>query len=676
MDKRSILGLVLIAVVMIVFSFLNKDNEDDKKKSSKDKKKNKAKSAEVTEELESDTLKVEEHKPELAVEVEGIDSASYKNAYKAVTADSTFMADNDSLAIDSAIQVKYEEYVAIVKESNAKLEEEAALKEKRADYGDFYVAVEGEEKEYILENDYMRITFSSQGAQVKKVELKEYRSYHSYMNDEKEPLILMDSTNRFAFNVIDDVSEDGFDFWTDELYFESEGAKDNSIKFTAKAENGKEISFSYEITNDYEVKQSISSDGMPSTAEFDRLKWEMKALHNEKSKSQENQVAGVFYKYTEDSRDMLSEMSDDDEEIEADLDWIAYKQAFFSVILISEGDIEKGGKMKHTLIENEDNPYIKKYATTFKNPGVNVNSTQTYTWYMGPNDYDNLAAYDLGMHKVVNHGWKIFGWINRNFFLPLYQWLDGMGMNQGLIILFMTIIVRLITTPLVFRNYRSSAKMRLLKPEIEEIGKKFPNPEDAMKKQQATMALYRSTGVNPIAGCLPMLIQMPILFAMFRLVPTLTELRQESFLWAEDMSSYDQIISWSAHIPLLSDFYGNHVSLFTLLMAGATLVYTLMNMNQTPTQPGMPNMKVIMYLFPVMMIFFFNKYAAGLSYYYFLSSLLSMGVMLVIKNYFIDEEKLMAQIQENKKKPKKKSRFQQRMEEMQRQQAKKTGKKR
>ena len=637
MDRNSIIGLVLIAGILVMFTLFNRPDEDEKKSKSN----------------------TEQTKPTISAES---DDTLTENT----TADSLISETVDTISNSTTIDT------ALVNAADSLIRAREDQDKRNAminRYGDFYTAINGTDSCYLLENDFLRMVVCNKGAVIKRVELKEYMSYQAYdagKSSSNDPLILIDSTNHFAFDIIE--PDQGRQYSSDDLYFNSVKLTDSAVVFTAEGQNNKSITIAYRITDDYEVKMRLSSSGLPSNTIMDNLVWEQKARTNEKSRDSENQVAGVFYQYQNDSRDLLTEGTDDEEEIEAPLTWIAFKQSFFSSVLILDGKFSEGGSMMHRIYEDGD--YLKKYKANFKNPGLSPNTQTELTWYFGPNDYDRLAAYDNGMERILNHGWKIFGWINRNFFLPLFEWLHGFGMGSGLIILLMTLIIRFITMPLVFRNYRSSAKMKLLKPEIEEIAKKFPDQKDAMKKQQATMALYRSTGVNPLAGCVPMLIQMPILFAMFRLVPTLLDLRQESFLWADDLSSYDAIVEWSGHITLLSDFYGNHVSLFTLLMAGATLGYTLVNMNQVnPTQPGMPNMKFIMYLFPIMMIFFFNKYSSGLSYYYFLSSLFSMGVMFIIKRYFIDEAKLRAKLDENKKKPKKKSRFQQRLEEMQKQQA-------
>jgi YidC/Oxa1 family membrane protein insertase len=291
-------------------------------------------------------------------------------------------------------------------------------------------------------------------------------------------------------------------------------------------------------------------------------------------------------------------------------------------------------------------------------------------WFFGPNDYETLKAYNQGYDDILNFGWGLFRWINLYAVQPLFNILSSTGMSLGIAILMLTLILKFVLMPIQWKMYVSSAKMRILKPEIDELNAKYPEKEDAMKKQMEMMTLYRESGASPLAGCLPMLIQMPILLAVFRFFPSAFELRQKPFLWAEDLSSYDSIWDFGVHIwP-----YGDHVSLFTLLMAGTTLLYTYMNSGnmQQPQQPGMPNMKVIMYVFPIMMIFFFNNYSAGLSYYYFISTLVSIIIMLLIKQFFVDEEKLKVKMAERKAnvsakdgKVKKKSKFQERLEQMQ-----------
>jgi YidC/Oxa1 family membrane protein insertase len=304
-----------------------------------------------------------------------------------------------------------------------------------------------------------------------------------------------------------------------------------------------------------------------------------------------------------------------------------------------------------------------------------ANGSAKMKWYFGPNDYDLLASYENGSEDIINLGWGLFRWINVYAIQPTFNWLATHGLNLGLTILLLTLIIKLVLTPIQWKMYASSAKMRILKPEIEKINEKYPDKSDAMKKQMETMTLYRESGASPLSGCVPMLIQMPILFAVFRFFPSSFTLRQEGFLWAEDLSSFDSILDLSFHIPL----YGSHVSLFTLLMALTTLFYTTLNSGnmQQPSQPGMPNMKIIMYFFPFMMIFFFNNYASGLSYYYFVSTLISILTMLAIKKFFVDEDKLKAKMsskkesKQGKEGKKGKSKFQERLEQMQKAQQEK-----
>jgi len=281
-------------------------------------------------------------------------------------------------------------------------------------------------------------------------------------------------------------------------------------------------------------------------------------------------------------------------------------------------------------------------------------------FYFGPNHFNTLKAHDLKLEEQIPLGWAIFGWINRFIVIPVFNYLDARNLSYGLIILILTVMLKLVLFPIAFKTYVSQARMRVLKPDVEELNKKFPKKEDAMKKQQATMALYKKAGVNPMAGCVPMLLQFPFLIAMFRFFPSSFELRQEGFLWADDLSSYDSILD----LPFTIPWYGDHVSLFTLLMAGSTIIYTRMNSQMMNTgAQQMPGMKTMLYIMPVMLLFIFNSFASGLSYYYFLANVITFGQMYAFR-FMIDEEKIHKKIEENKKKPVKKSSFQKRLEDM------------
>jgi YidC/Oxa1 family membrane protein insertase len=396
--------------------------------------------------------------------------------------------------------------------------------------------------------------------------------------------------------------------------------------------------------------------------------------------SEQRRVSTVCYNYKDEGFSYLSEVSGDSEKAEDDIEWVNFKQSYFSSFLHPERPFAKSGSRMAigTFGEGskEDGMYIKKYKAKMNLGFSNTDDASLHMdWYFGPNDYDVLASYDAEYDEVLNYGWGIFRWINLYAVQPLFNLLQSWGLAIGIAILLLTIVLKLALMPIQWKMYTSSAKMRILKPEIDELNKKYPEKEDAMKKQQEMMTLYRESGASPLAGCVPMLIQMPILLAVFRFFPSTFDLRQKSFLWAEDLSSYDSVATLGFEIP----FYGDHVSLFTLLMAGTTLIYTMINQSNmtTPQQPGMPNMKYIMYFFPIMMIFFFNNYSSGLSYYYFISTLSSILIMIAIKKFFVDEEKLKAKMvarkassqADNGGKGKKKSKFQERLEQMQKAQA-------
>ncbi|MGM0613874.1 MAG: membrane protein insertase YidC, partial [Bacteroidota bacterium] len=354
-------------------------------------------------------------------------------------------------------------------------------------------------------------------------------------------------------------------------------------------------------------------------------------------------------------------------------EWLSFKQRFFNSMLWSkDNSIESADLKTVTQVEDPD-PSLHYLKTMEAELSVNYKSardnTAQFAFYFGPNEYPRLNKHKLDMEQMIPLGWGFFllNWINRFAVIPVFNYLEGFNFNYGIIILILTILLKLLLFPIAYKTYMSSAKMRVLKPEIEEINKKYPKKDEAMKKQQATMALYKKAGVNPMAGCLPMLLQLPILIAMFRFFPSSIELRGESFLWASDLSTYDSILSLPFSIP----FYGDHVSLFTLLMAISTVLYTWVNQQNMNTGQQMPGMKTMMYLMPVMLLFIFNNYASGLSYYYFLANVITFIQMIVIRNFIVDEDAIRAKIQANKKKPVKKSKFQQRLEEAQKQQKKK-----
>lgn len=536
-----------------------------------------------------------------------------------------------------------------------------------------------------LENEKLIIDFSTKGGKVAAVYLKEFESYNHYAQKtkkEKKGKLESTITPLRLFADGDAVNEliiplDGKKIKTGDYAFTVVAKSDKSIIFELDLGDGRKIQNDYTLKADaYDIDYKINIEGFGGDVNPKNIlfNWETSYRRTERLFSEQRRVSTVCYNYDKEGFSYLSEMGDDDETAEDDLEWIAFKQSYFSSFIRPEGGFAKEGsrlKVKNYGEGHEKEwTHLKDFSAT---TGLNISDVNKASvkmnWFFGPNDYEVLKSYKSGYDDILNFGWGLFRWINLYAVQPVFNFLIEMGMGIGIAILMLTLILKLVLMPVQWKMYVSSAKMRILKPEIDELNAKYPNKEDAMKKQMDMMTLYRESGASPLAGCLPMLIQMPILLAVFRFFPSAFELRQKPFLWAEDLSSYDSIWDFGVNIwP-----YGDHVSLFTLLMAGTTLLYTHLNSGnmQQPQQPGMPNMKVIMYIFPFLMIFFFNNYSSGLSYYYFISTLVSILIMVAIKKFFVDEEKLKLKMAARKAassgnpKEKKKSKFQERLEQMQ-----------
>ena len=512
-------------------------------------------------------------------------------------------------------------------------------------------------KEYTLENEDLKVKISSRGANLILVNLKNYTNYL------KLPLNLITDNNHTINTIIK--SRMGLTLETKNIFFKEikfiNTENEKSLLLSAKIDDIRYIQFKYTLPkNGFKLNLEIKTEGFEDILSSDNIKfnWQKELFRNSKSIDYENRYTQLTYAYEDDKTDNLS-LSGEDKETEYDIRWISYRQHFFSSILIPEKVIDKVtfSSFDITADENLDNKYTKRLNTAFEIPKTNGNILSNMDFYFGPTDYQILKSYGNKLETSVPLGWGIFGWINRFIFLPLFSFLASF-FPYGISIIILTIIVRLAMSPVVYKSYVSQIKMKTLKPEIEEITAKHKN--NAVKKQQETMALYSKAGVNPMSGCIPALIQLPIFYALFTFFPVAFELRQKSFLWAEDLSSYDSIFELPFSIP----FYGDHVSLFPILASVAIFVYTLMTTGQQtmPQQEGMPNMKFIIYMMPLMMLFFFNNYASGLSLYYFVSNTLTIILMLVIKNFIIKEDRIRAQIAENKKKPRKKGGFSERLQ--------------
>ena len=499
-----------------------------------------------------------------------------------------------------------------------------------------------------LENEKLIVYFNTKGGQVASVYLKGFKSYADFAAKKDKPLCLFrdgDAKNQLVIP-----AKKGKIYTSNYLFSIVEKTK-NAITFELALPDGK-VQQHYALNADkFDLDYSIKLDGLQNIAKENILfNWQTSYRKTERLFSEQRRVSTICYEEKNEGYNYLSEAGSDFQQAEDDINWVAYKQSYFSSILKPEKAFRKSGSKMfvHTYKTEEKKvaTHLKDFSSSFS-PEF-VNNELNFSWYFGPNDYAILKSYHSNYDDIMNFGWGLFRWINLYAVQPIFSALVDNGVGVGLAIFILTLIIKLLLMPVQWKMFASSVKMRILKPEIDAINAKYPNQEDAMKKQMEVMALQNASGASPLAGCLPMLLQMPILLAVFRFFPAEFQLRQQPFLWAEDLSSYDSIFNFGFSIwP-----YGDHVSLFTLLMAGTTLLYTYMNSGnmQQPQQPGMPNMKVIMYIFPLMMIFFFNNYSAGLSYYYFISTLMSILLMVVIKQFFVDEEKLKLKMAERKTK--------------------------
>ena len=532
-------------------------------------------------------------------------------------------------------------------------------------FGGLASAALGEDQTYTLASKGVTATFSSRGGLLSGAELTGYKRYQS------EELVRLWKEENSAMTVAFEFNEVAGELNLNDFHFEAEAQRENSIALVSRSSEGQTIRWEHEL-NGYTVTSNLSFEGFNSSLgdEFVFM-WEAEGMPNEKGIDWERQHSSIYYKEVGLGRDYLTDGQSKDLITEEPLEWLAFKQNFFSAIVRNEGNFLPGASLK-TVVPEEDSTVTMAYAAAlpFEVQRVGTVAASTFEFYLGPNEQNALES--LGWEeadRIIDYGWWIFGWVNRNVILPLYNMISTRVASVGIIVLIITLIIKLALSPVTWKNFMSSAKMRVLRPEIDEINAK--HEDDPMARQQETMALYRKTGVNPLAGCLPALLQMPVLYAMFRFFPSNIDMRGQSFLWADDLGAYDSILDLPFSIP----FYGAHVSGFTVLMAASTFFYMRLSMGNQPPQPqqpGMPNMKVIQQMFPFMMLFFFNKFASGLSLYYLAANVVSMGQMLFIKQFLVDDEKIRAKIEENKAKPRKKSSFQERLEQIQKEQAAKT----
>ena len=574
-------------------------------------------------------------------------------------------------------QQRYYDSIAQVqqREADLKAKAEAALaheKEVKASTDStalFFNARQGSNSQVTIQNNLATITVDTKGGRIASATLKEY------MGQDKTTPVTLFSGDEASMNFLFYNKQETIQ--TEEYYFTATCRTDSSVTMRLSADEASYIDFTYRMRNDsYLVDFTIQAvnmeDKLAATNKYVDIEWSQRARQIEKGYTYENRLSELTYKIAGDDTDYLSAAKNDEKELKEPLEWIAFKNQFFSTVFLADTNFDKAKLV--SKMEAQGSGYIKDYSAemnanfdpTGKEP------TQLY-FYFGPNHYKTLSAVgndldkDWELNRLVYLGWPLIRWINKWFTINLFDWLSGWGLSMGIVLLLMTLIVKIVVFPTTWKTYMSSAKMRVLKPKIDEINRKYPKQEDAMKKQQEIMGLYSQYGVSPMGGCLPMLLQFPIIMALFMFVPSAIELRQQSFLWADDLSTYDAIINFPFHIP----FLGSHLSLFCLLMTATNILNTkyMMQQQDTGANPQMEAMKWMSYLMPVMFLFILNDYPAGLNYYYFISTLISVATMIVMRKT-TNEAALLAQLEANKKDPKKmkKTGFAARLEAMQKQQ--------
>ena len=628
MDKNTWIGFLLIAAIVVGFSFLNRPSEE-----------------------------------ELAERRRVQDSIAYVQAME-------LEAKQLSEQITQQLEA---EKVADAPTQNA----EELAQQIAAVYGAFAPAAQGQEGLVVIENSKVRIGIDRRGGRIAKAELKEYKAYGDSVND---LCLFQGEESSLNFTL---VTNSNRILATQNLYFteasqttDSEGNTTLVMRLNTNIDDCY-LDFVYTLpADDYMVEMSIQPRNMQLALAQNmssvEMQWNQSIPQQEKGRKFEEKYAQLQYMFIGGEIEKLSEMKSDRANESARLKWIAYKDQFFSTVMIAK-DAFESTTMESTPL-NQHSRYIKEYKTNTTLPlDITGQKSTDLHYYFGPNHYNTLKAYDkdvdkadrLHLNELVPLGWKIVAWINKVLVIPMFDLFSSWGLHIGIVILLMTLVIKLIILPFVFASYKSSAKMRVLKPQLDEINAKYP-PEKMQERQQATMALYQKAGVSPMSGCLPMLFQFPVLMAMFWFLPTAIELRGQSLFWADDLSTYDAIITWNTHIPI----FGTHLSLFCLLMTVVNIVYTHITMQQQAGGQEMKMMKWMMYLMPLMFLFIFNDYAAGLSYYYFVSLLMTI-LQTMIFRWAIDDKKVLAQMEANAKKKgseKKKSSWMERLEQMQREQ--------
>lgn len=685
MDKNTVIGLLLMAAVFFGFMWLSP-------------KKAPVEEPDVTEETASNATAASGAVDSLsATEKEWLVKNIIENGETVVLADSTHAARlNDGAISLTAVGDSVSGSVTVdgvnldwgdvlradlkkmtVQQQRKAIEAVRTASLSMGRYGKFARFLSGSDSVVRVENDVLKLELSAKSGSITRAELKKYDT--EYTPDEsqkrKEKVVIFEKgTNSFDFQLPLPQAVS-----TSELYFTPTVVNDSTVLMSLPLAESAYWGIEYTLPKgeSYVVRMRVVQKNLAGVIESNNrnlgVNWHQDLMRQEKGKMFEERNSALYYKFAGGSVENLSENKNDSEDRRAKIRWIGFKNQFFSTVLIAERPFNTAD-FQSAVLKNK--PFFLKSFDTqavVNDYDWNKEVPAQFSLFIGPNlypllsslDHQTVADEDLSLTKLIPLGWSIFRWINTCVVIPIFNFLGSFISNYGIIILIMTIFIKLVLFPLTYKSYKSQAKMRILAPDIKEINEKYPGSENAMIRQQKTMALYNKAGANPMSGCLPMLLQMPILFAMFSFFPSAIELRGQSFLWAKDLAAPDAIISWSGNIPLVTEYFGNHISLFCLLMTVTNIIYTRVNMQNSPGQ--MPGMKWMMYLMPVFFMIFFNNYAAGLSYYYFLSLLITIAQTYAFR-FIIKEEDVRRTMAENAKKPKKKSGFMARLEEMQRQQ--------
>lgn len=683
MDKNTVIGMLLMCAVIFGFMYINQPSE-----------------AELAAQRQQDSIaQVEKAKQQTAATVADTLSANdlsrLKDALRQIGAANGGKAaiDNNgvklqlaqgdviegSVAVEGGKQVEFNELLgsdcADAKTHNQAVDAVKAEISRYAQNGSFASCMTGTEQIVKLKNDVLEIELSTKGGMLSRASLLDYKAFNA-------PKVEVFSPGDNYYSFILNGNSQSFD--TRNYYFTPSQLNDSTVEMTLNLAGGAQWGLRYTLLKgSYMVRMQVIQKNMaqviPTNIPNMDFKWHQKMSRHEEGKMFEERNSGLYFKYVGESGSVenLKENGEDSKTTQDQIKWISTKNQFFSAVLIADNNFT-GANLTSAEIKKDSpdyNKYLKVMDVTTQVPYSSSKANPaSFYFYFGPNKYNLLSSYDkyspnedLKLTNLIPLGWKWLRWINTGIIIPVFNWLGKYVSNYGIIILILTLLLKIVLSPLTYKSYISQAKMRVLAPDIKAINDKYPGQENAMKRQQKTMELYSQAGASPFGGCLPMLLQMPILIAMFWFFPSCIELRGQAFLWAKDLSAPDAIVSWNAQIPFITNYFGNHISLFCMLMTVTNIVYTYLSMQSQQQSQQMPGMKWMMYLMPLMFLVFFNNYASGLSYYYFISLLITIA-QTYSSRLIVTEEKVRAKIAENAKKPKKKSGFMARLEEAQRQQ--------